>query len=132
MTYGWGTTGNPAHAECVLFEAGSLQVRLNASGFIETSGGAVSTKKLTANTLSVVTVAWDGVNHTIQVDGETPVSNASAIVPSGTTYFGNRAAGDRSSHSAEHGAIYGRALTATEITTGETGYQARLGGMVLV
>jgi len=137
MPYGWSDDGNPADAEAVLLEAGAFQLKLSPAGFIETSGGAVSTKKLTADTLSVITVECDGVNHTIQVDGETPVVAASAIVPSGTSYVGNLAAGTnpshaKPSHAMEHISIYGRALTVAEVTTGEDGYQARLGSMVLV
>jgi len=132
MPNGWGGAGNPADAEAVLLEAGALQLKLSAAGFIETSGGAVSTKKLTADTLSVITVECDGINHTLQVDGETPVVAASAIVPSGTSYYGNLAAGTKPSHALEHIAIWARALTAAEITTGEEGYQAKLGGMLPV
>jgi len=131
--YGWSDDGNPVDAEAVLFESGALRLKLSAAGFVEIDGTAVSTKKLTANTLSVITVKYDGVNHTLQVDGETPVVVASSIIPSGTSYVGNNAAGTHPSHAVEHVDIYdNKLLTAAEITTGEEGLQARLGSMVLV
>jgi len=130
MPYGWSDDGNPADAEAVLLEAGAFQLKISAAGLIETSGGAISTKKLTANMLSVITVECDGINHTLQVDGETPVIAASAIVPSGTSYDGNSAAGTKPSHAIKHIAIWDRKLATAEITTGEDGYQSRLGGMV--
>jgi len=131
-TYGWSDSDNPAAAECVLFESGAFRLKLSAAGFVEIDGTAVSTKKLTANTLSVITVKYDGVNHTLQVDGETPVVVASAIIPSGTSYVGNTAAGDKPSHALHHIDIFDdKLLTAAEITTREDGYQVRLGGIVL-
>jgi len=131
-TYGWSEDENPEAAECVLFESGAFRLKLTAAGFIEIDGTAVSTKKLTADTLSVITVKYDGVNHTLQVDGETPVVVASAIIPSGTSYVGNTAAGDKPSHALHHIAITDdKILTAEEITIGEDGYQVRLGGIVL-
>jgi len=73
------------------------------------------------------------VNHTLQVDGETPVVVASAIIPTGTSYVGDNAAGTKTSHSIQHIAIYDdKLMTATEITTGEEGYQARIGSIVPV
>jgi len=133
MPYGWSDDGNPDDAECVLFESGAFRLKLTAAGFIEIDGTAVSTKKLTANTLSVASVKYDGVNHTLQVDGETPVVAASAIIPSGTSYVGDAAAGGKSSHSIQHIAIYDdKNMTAAEITTGEDGYQARIGSIVPV
>jgi len=130
--YGWGADENPVDAEAVLFESGAFRLKLTAAGLIEIDGTCVSTKKLTANTLSVVTVKYDGVNHTLQVDGETPVVVASSIIPSGTSYVGDNAAGTKTAHVVEHIAIYDNELfTAEEITVGEDGYQARLGGLVL-
>jgi len=132
-TYGWSDDGNPVNAECVLFEAGPFQLLLSATGLIQTNGGAISTKKLSASAWSVITVICDGVNHTIQVDGETPVVAASAILPAdGTSRLGDRADGLRTSHALEHLAVYPRALTPVEITTGEDGYQARIGSIVPV
>jgi len=130
--YGWGADGNPVAAECVLFESGAFRLKLSAAGFIEIDETCISTKKLTANTLSVITVKYDGVNHTLQVDGETPVVAASAIIPGGTSYVGDTAAGDKTAHAVEHIAIYDDKLfTPAEITVGEQGYQARLGDLVL-
>jgi len=130
--YGWGADGNPVDAEAVLFESGAFRLKLTAAGFVEIDGTCISTKKLTANTLSVITVKYDGVNHTLQVDGETPVVVASAIIPSGTSYVGDNAAGTKTAHVVEHIAIYNNKLfTAEEITVGEQGYQSRLGGLQL-
>jgi len=130
--YGWSDDGNPVDAECVLFESGAFRLKLSAAGFIEIDGTVTSTKKLLANTLSVITVKYDGVNHTLQVDGETPVVAASAIIPSGTSYVGDNAAGTKTSHAVEHIAIYDdKLMTAEQITIGEEGYQAKLGDLEL-
>jgi hypothetical protein len=99
--YGWSDTGNPADAQPIIFEAGTFTVFVNASGFYETSGGAISTKKPADGVQSIIIVEWDGVNHTISVDNESPVSSASAIVPSGDLYIGNTAGGTKVAHSAE-------------------------------
>jgi hypothetical protein len=86
---GWTNNDCPSTATPVIFKSGTFEVRVNASGFIETSGGAISTKK-TDGTRQRIYVNADGANHTIQVGDETPVVNASAIsIPAGTANIGN-------------------------------------------
>jgi hypothetical protein len=129
--YFWSDTGNPADAQAVIFEATGLSVVIDASGFFATSTGATSTKKPVSDTLSVIMVAWDGGNHYITVDDETPVSAVSAVVPSSTAYIGNTSAGTKPSHAAQHTAFFDRILLTQERTDLYNGYQQRLGNLVL-
>jgi len=98
--YGWTEQGNPVDAQPIFFQAGPLTLTLDASGFIATSGGAVSTIKPTSQ--HVIIFEWGNGNHTISVDDETPVVAASAIVPAdGTSYLGNNSAATKVAHAGE-------------------------------
>jgi hypothetical protein len=126
VPYDWSDTGNPANAQPLIFESGSFTVGLDASGFYTTNGGAVSTKKPVADTLSIIIVTWDGTNHTITVDNETEVSASSAIVPSGTLYVGNTAAGSKEAHAAMGCYIANGRLTTSSKNLWNTGLTSEL------
>ena len=125
--YGWSNTGSPVDATPVLFALGTFEVRINASGFFETSGGAISTKKAVDGVLSSVIVTADGVNHTIRVDGETTVSNASAILPAtGTAAWG------ADDHAALGAQLFERVITESEKDALDAGNTAAAGSIVYV
>lgn len=116
--YDWSDSDNPVDPEPVIYQAGSFEVRVNASGFIETSGGAVSTQKSTADTEQDIYVYCDGVNHTISVDGETPVVAASAILPTGsTTYYLNNSSATKADQATAVGIVYNRDVQEDERTS---------------
>ena len=126
INYGWSNDQNPIAVGARLLSATGYEVYLDASGFIRTTGGAISTKKTIDDTLTVAAVTWDGVNQTIRVDDETVVSVASAGVPSGTLYHGNNSGATAPGHAAGAPLIFDYVHSESEKDTFINGLTSRL------